>query len=441
MEKIFERKIFFLFLIGAITGIMFAGSVSAAVTFPITVKGQTVIRWNVPVVPGDIVAVTYMTARSDGTSRITVNGITTMDPGVANTFVTRQITITSPNQTVDLSGVGTGVDFTFSAVTINGENINLVENPIPAPDGLRATAGDGKVTLSWNLVSNINGYNVYVNGTKVNTSSLVPTTNYTVTGLNNGTEYTFWVTAVRNSDESKPSASVKAKPEAPPPDTIPPSTPTNIKLVAGNAQVTVSWSPSVDNIKVVGYNIYRNGQLIVSGWPNTSYLDTGLINGTNYTYEISAIDAAGNESPKSSPTTVRPTDIMTVTFVPNKDSIIVQIANGTPPFEIDWGSGSATASSSAYTITGLQEATDYTITVIDAGGQMITQTVNTGSIKSFVPPLFPAPDNIFQSMLDNFGEAGTIAVTVILGAVALGIICILGLYGWRMAKRWLNAAR
>ena len=53
------------------------------------------------------------------------------------------------------------------------------------------------------------------------------------------------------------------------------------------------------------------------------------------------------------------------------------------------------------------------------------------------------PDNssIFQKMVDMFGTAGTIGIAIIGGAVALGIIIILGMWGWRLLKKWLSAAK
>lgn len=56
-------------------------------------------------------------------------------------------------------------------------------------------------------------------------------------------------------------------------------------------------------------------------------------------------------------------------------------------------------------------------------------------------PTMPDNSSVFQDMVNSFGTAGTIGVAIIGGAVALGIICILGMWGWRMAKKWLSAAK
>jgi hypothetical protein len=55
-------------------------------------------------------------------------------------------------------------------------------------------------------------------------------------------------------------------------------------------------------------------------------------------------------------------------------------------------------------------------------------------------PAMPDSTSIFQQMIDNFGTAGTVAIAVIGAAVSLGVIVILGMYGWRLYKHWLFMA-
>lgn len=90
----------------------------------------------------------------------------------------------------------------------------------------------------------------------------------------------------------------------PPPnpgDTVAPSAPANLTATAiSTSQINLSWSASTDNIGVIGYKIYRNGSLLTTQNNQlTVYSDTGLTANTAYTYKVSAIDAAGNESAQS----------------------------------------------------------------------------------------------------------------------------------------------
>jgi len=75
-----------------------------------------------------------------------------------------------------------------------------VDNTPPAaPSGLSATSGNGVANLSWNSVSDADGYNIYrsnaYNGTYVKVKDMVSGTSYQDTGLTNGTRYWYKVTA------------------------------------------------------------------------------------------------------------------------------------------------------------------------------------------------------------------------------------------------------
>ncbi|MBB5782563.1 extracellular catalytic domain type 2 short-chain-length polyhydroxyalkanoate depolymerase [Nonomuraea jabiensis] len=70
---------------------------------------------------------------------------------------------------------------------------------LPAPAGLSVTGTTNSgVSLSWTAVSGAASYNVYRDGSKVN-SSAVTGTSYTDSGLSAGTTYTYTVAAVDNS--------------------------------------------------------------------------------------------------------------------------------------------------------------------------------------------------------------------------------------------------
>jgi hypothetical protein len=63
--------------------------------------------------------------------------------------------------------------------------------------------------------------------------------------------------------------------------------------------VALSWSASTDNIAVTGYKVYKNGAAVATVG-GTSYTATGLSANTSYNFQVTAIDAASNESGKSS---------------------------------------------------------------------------------------------------------------------------------------------
>lgn len=89
----------------------------------------------------------------------------------------------------------------------------------------------------------------------------------------------------------------------PPPDTTAPPAPSGLtKTGSTTSTISLSWNAVSDNSGgsgLSGYNIYRNGSFVTKVIGLTSYTDTGLAAGTSYSYQVSAVDNAANESAKS----------------------------------------------------------------------------------------------------------------------------------------------
>lgn len=89
--------------------------------------------------------------------------------------------------------------------------------PPGAPTGLTATPGNAQVALTWNAVSGATGYNVKRSTTTGGPYSIVnspTTTNFTDTGLSNGTTYFYVVSAVNSGVEGPNSNEKSARPFA-----------------------------------------------------------------------------------------------------------------------------------------------------------------------------------------------------------------------------------
>jgi chitodextrinase len=83
--------------------------------------------------------------------------------------------------------------------------------------------------------------------------------------------------------------------------------PGNLTAQAGDRSVALAWSASSDNVGVAGYRVLRNGtQIAAVGGSTTSYTDTGLTNGTSYSYTVKATDVAGNVSLDSNTASATP---------------------------------------------------------------------------------------------------------------------------------------
>lgn len=86
----------------------------------------------------------------------------------------------------------------------------------------------------------------------------------------------------------------------PAPDSQPPTAPKGVTVVSTTkTSISLEWSPSKDNVGVIGYNVMRNG-LFVSKVSTSLYTDSNLKADTSYRYTISAYDAAQNTSSLSS---------------------------------------------------------------------------------------------------------------------------------------------
>src|SRR5207302_2331014 len=80
-----------------------------------------------------------------------------------------------------------------------------------------------------------------------------------------------------------------------------PSTPANLApSVVSASQIDLAWAAATDNVGVTGYRVYRDGTLVASP-SGTSVSITGLSAGTPYSFTVSALDAAGNASALSAP--------------------------------------------------------------------------------------------------------------------------------------------
>jgi chitodextrinase len=83
------------------------------------------------------------------------------------------------------------------------------------------------------------------------------------------------------------------------PDTIPPSTPTNLTLTPGSKSITLSWTASTDNVAVKCYQVFRNGVAIANVSTGTTFTNLRLITGTVYSYYVVAVDTSNKRSAPS----------------------------------------------------------------------------------------------------------------------------------------------
>jgi chitodextrinase len=136
--------------------------------------------------------------------------------------------------------------------------------------------------------------------------------------------------ASREATANRPELIVAVNPAPPPPDTTPPAKPVGLTAVPSPGRVDLEWLPTTDNVGVTGYEVYRNGALLISLGAVTSFADTTVAQSSTYTYAVRARDAAGNWSAFSDPASATtPGPQQTMTFAPTADARVEQANPGT----------------------------------------------------------------------------------------------------------------
>ncbi|HXW35177.1 MAG TPA: fibronectin type III domain-containing protein, partial [Acidimicrobiales bacterium] len=237
-------------------------------------------------------------------------------------------------------------EYYFVVTAVNGVGqsspsspvVNATPAAVPgAPTSPSATGGDSSATVSWTAPADdggspITGYDIYASTTNPPSTSGTPSaiagpddTSAQVAGLTNGTEYYFVVTAVNGVGQSSPSSPVvNATPAAVP------GAPTSPSASGGISSATVSWTAPADDggSPITGYDVYASttNPPSTSGTPSatagpgaTSVQVTGLTNGTEYYFVVTAVNGVGQSSP-SSPV-VNATPATTVPSAPQSVSL------------------------------------------------------------------------------------------------------------------------
>lgn len=253
--------------------------------------------------------VTWQAPASDGGFTITKYTVTASGDDAPT------CTWTSGPLTCTVVGLVNGVSYTFRVTATNRSGTGPSSNPSnavtttgapPPPTNVSATAGDQQATVSCSAPATNGGATITsytATASPGGAHASAPTCPITVTGLTDGTTYTFTVTATSGlgtSSPSNPSAKVT------PVDKQPPTAPAGLAGRIAHGALTLTWQASTDNVGVVRYEISLNGQGILSVAGTTATFHAFQPHG-NSVYAVTAFDAAGNQSPASGSVTAHPT--------------------------------------------------------------------------------------------------------------------------------------
>jgi hypothetical protein len=272
-----------------------------------------------------------------------------------------------------------------------------VEPGLPlAPPGVTTVGGNGKVTVSWSPAADngspISNYNVVAapgpRGCNASASD-----SCVVSGLTNGTSYTFTVSAT--NAEGTGAASPPSAPVTP---AAVPGAPTGVTATAHNASASVSWTdPSSNGSAIESYTVTAidsttpgNGGQTVSG-SGSPLTVASLTDGDSYTFTVTATNGVGTGPAGTSnaitPATVpdAPTGVsaapdsntdpgvLDVSFTPGFDEgstimgYTVTITDQTNPSDPNNGL-TVSGSGSPITVSGLTSGDTYSFTVTATNG-------------------------------------------------------------------------
>lgn len=299
----------------------------------------------------------------------------------------------------------------------------------PAPV---ATPGDLQATVTWTTPATngepITGYTVTwtpPHGPGGGSVSLpASAANYTATGLTNGTDYFFRVTATNlmgTSTISDASASARPKGKA--------TAPTGVSLSAstdGSGVLGMSWSGAGANGgSITGYDwtVYQGATAVDSGHAlGTSASSTALVVGQQYTFRVLANATGGDSDPSASsavatPTPGKPTVVLTASGSAGNytmsASYSAAAANGVAPASVGYSwtltPGSSTGTQAAphsWSPTG-SASTTYTLTVT-ATVNGVSNSASDGATTPGVPvPTWSATANNSCRKYPTGGPDGT----------------------------------
>ena len=312
------------------------------------------------------IAVTWKTPSSGRDPVTTYRVWAVEDPSKVCTI---NVDVASANTCI-VDGLTAGRRYSFRATALSnaGASAPSTASAAAAPTGPPATPAaptavpaSGSAKVSWTAPaangSPITSYKVIAS--PGNKSCTTTTTSCTVSGLLNGTAYTFTVSATNAIGTTMSPASAPVTPASAPTAPAAPS------VTPGNASVSATWTPSAENgSPITSYKVVASPSGKSCTTAGTSCTITGLTNGTPYTFTVAATNGVGT-------TTSAPSRSATPATVPGAPTQVVATgsASGTPP------TPSMTVTWKAPTNTGGSSITSYVVTMDQVPTKTCTYTV------------------------------------------------------------------
>jgi len=340
---------------------------------------------------------------------------------------------TSADTSLAVTGLTNGSSYRYRVAAVNavgtGPYSSATSAVIPrttpnAPTSLAGTAGNAQVALSWAAPAVTGGaaitdYQIEVSvnsgSYSVITRSASTATNYTATGLTNGSSYRYRVAAVNSEG-----ASATVTSSALVPQTVP-LAPTSVTGTSGDGLSLVRWAAPADTggSAIIDYVIQYSSNS-GSTWAtfsdgsstNTQTTVNGLTNGTAYLFRVAAVSSVGTGNYSTAGAAVTPVGAPTAPTGANATGGNMQItASWTTPsnnggaeitgYVIQYKQTSAstwstygTVPASPATIAGLVNGNEYVVRVAAVNNRNFTGPYSTQSNAVYPGRVAVAPTSL-----------------------------------------------
>lgn len=199
--------------------------------------------------------------------------------------------------TITFSATVTGTYNGVSPTISIASTTPTVPTPVaPSAPGISATPGNGYVDFSFSAPTNggTGGVSYYQSSPNNSTWTNNPANPFRYTGPN-GTSISGYIRAVNAYGQAGPSAGASAIPR-----TVP-SAPTSFAANSSTfGRLVLSWAaPASNGGNAVTKYTLKNGTTTLQDSISTSYTHTGLLPYTDYSYTVTATNAAGASAPAS----------------------------------------------------------------------------------------------------------------------------------------------